>query len=117
VAFQIADDVLDLVGEERTAGKSLGTDLEQQKLTLPLVRLLSGRGEASSKVEQVLQAPGNHKRAALAPYLRSSDAIEYARGRADEYAARARGELECLPPSECRGILEYLTERVVRRDA
>ena len=40
VAFQIADDVLDLLGEERATGKSLGTDLEKQKLTLPLIRLL-----------------------------------------------------------------------------
>src|SRR5262249_25288331 len=40
VAFQIADDLLDLVGEERTTGKSLGTDLDQQKLTLPLIYLL-----------------------------------------------------------------------------
>src|SRR5438132_6887149 len=37
VAFQIADDLLDLVGEEQTAGKSLGTDLDQQKLTLPVI--------------------------------------------------------------------------------
>src|SRR6516164_2442094 len=37
LAFQIADDLLDLVGEERTAGKSLGTDVEQRKLTLPLI--------------------------------------------------------------------------------
>src|SRR5436309_12027933 len=36
-AFQIADDLLDLVGEEDAAGKSLGTDLEQGKLTLPLI--------------------------------------------------------------------------------
>ena len=41
VAFQIADDVLDLWGDERTTGKSLGTDLEKQKLTLPLIRLLA----------------------------------------------------------------------------
>src|SRR5262245_42224702 len=41
IAFQIADDLLDLVGEEQTAGKSLGTDLEQQKLTLPLIYLLA----------------------------------------------------------------------------
>ena len=40
VAFQIADDVLDLVGEEATVGKSLGTDLLKQKATLPLIRLL-----------------------------------------------------------------------------
>ncbi|MFO0804783.1 MAG: polyprenyl synthetase family protein [Gemmataceae bacterium] len=34
---QIADDVLDLVGTESTAGKTLGTDLEQRKLTLPMI--------------------------------------------------------------------------------
>src|SRR5260370_20318445 len=43
IAFQIADDLLDLVGEERITGKSLGTDLDQNKPTLPLIYLL---GEA-----------------------------------------------------------------------
>ena len=43
VAFQIADDVLDIWGDERSTGKSLGTDLEKQKLTLPLIRLLDRR--------------------------------------------------------------------------
>ncbi len=118
VAFQIADDLLDLVGEEKTTGKSLGTDLEQQKLTLPLLRLLGeAPAETASRVRQILRSPGNHKRAALAPYLHDSDALEYARGRAEEFAARARAELECLPPSECRSILAMLTERVVRREA
>ncbi len=118
VAFQIADDLLDLVGEERSTGKSLGTDVEQQKLTLPLLRLLHGSTtEKAARVRQILRAPGNHKREALRPLLRESDALEYARGRAEEFAARARAELECLPPSECRFILEMLTERVIRRDA
>ena len=40
LAFQIADDLLDLVGEEKKTGKSLGTDVEQQKMTLPLIHLL-----------------------------------------------------------------------------
>ena len=40
LAFQIADDLLDLVGNEETAGKTLGTDLEQQKLTLPVIHCL-----------------------------------------------------------------------------
>ena len=43
VAFQIADDVLDIWGEEHSTGKSLGTDLEKQKLTLPVIRLLCDR--------------------------------------------------------------------------
>src|SRR5262249_40256168 len=40
IAFQIADDVLDIWGDERVTGKSLGTDLEKQKLTLPIILLL-----------------------------------------------------------------------------
>jgi octaprenyl-diphosphate synthase len=118
LAFQIADDLLDLVGEERATGKSLGTDLEQQKLTLPLIRLL---GEASpaaaSRLRQLMAGPGNHKREALRPFLEGSDALAYATRRAREFAARARAELECLPPSPCRAILELLTERVVQRSS
>src|SRR5437764_6645837 len=103
IAFQIADDLLDLVGEERTTGKSLGTDLEQQKLTLPLIRLLGAApAPTAGRLRQLLTAPGNHKREALRPYLNDSDALAYATKRAHQFAQRARGELECLPPSPCR---------------
>ena len=44
IAFQIADDLLDLTGHEGTAGKTLGTDLDQQKLTLPLIHALHNAG-------------------------------------------------------------------------
>jgi octaprenyl-diphosphate synthase len=117
IAFQITDDLLDLCGDERAAGKSLGTDLEQQKLTLPLIRLLQQVPPGSAApLRQILQSPGNHKRDALQPYLGESDALLYAQRRAEDFAARARAELECLPPSECRAILELLTDRVVHRD-
>jgi octaprenyl-diphosphate synthase len=39
IAFQIVDDCLDVVGDERVVGKSLGTDLETGKITLPVIRL------------------------------------------------------------------------------
>src|SRR5262249_35275736 len=107
---------LDLVGQEDTTGKSLGTDLEQQKMTLPLIRLLSRSSAAQGiRLRQILCTPGNHKREALAPYLAQSDALAYSRRRGEEFASRARTELECLPPSPCRVILELLTERVVHR--
>ena len=47
IAFQIADDVLDLAGTERETGKTLGSDLAQRKLTLPLIRLLSSSSNGS----------------------------------------------------------------------
>lgn len=118
IAFQIADDLLDLVGEERTAGKSLGTDLEQQKLTLPLIRLLQrAPADTGNRIRQVLNSPGNHKREALAPFLAEGEALAYARRRAEEFAAQARAALACLPLSECRTILESLTTLVIYRSA
>lgn len=116
MAFQIADDLLDLVGEERTTGKSLGTDLEQRKLTLPLIHFLGAAPAASvSQVRHLLTESGHHQREALRPYLADSGSLEYAARRAEEFAARARAELDCLPSSECRTILETLTDRVVHR--
>ncbi len=118
IAFQIADDLLDLLGEERTTGKSLGTDLEQQKLTLPIIHLLhEAPAETVSRLHHVLQSPGNHKREALRPYLLDSDALTYARSRAEQFAAQAQAELACLEPSPYRTILDSLTEQVVHRNA
>jgi octaprenyl-diphosphate synthase len=117
IAFQIADDLLDLVGEEKTTGKSLGTDVDQQKLTLPLIYLLNrGPSEWGDRLRQILANAGNHKREALQPYLIESGALAYARTRAEDFAGRARAELACLPPSPCRMILESLTDRVVHRN-
>ncbi len=116
VAFQIADDVLDLVGEEQTTGKSLGTDLAQQKLTLPLIRLLSHPNGTAARARQVLCSPGNHKRESLLPILDETDAVDYARRKALDFATAARADLRCLPSSPTRSVLEALTERVIHRD-
>ena len=118
IAFQIADDLLDLTGDECCTGKSLGTDLKQQKLTLPLIRLLEkAPPDSGTRLRQILSSPGNHKREACRPFLADSDALAYAGRRAEEFAAVARAELACLPPSRCRSILELLTDRVVHRSS
>jgi octaprenyl-diphosphate synthase len=116
LAFQIADDLLDLMGEERTTGKSLGADLDQLKLTLPLIRLLQQSPEATStRLRQIMCSPGNHKREAILPYLREGGALDYALRRAEEFASLAQAELQCLPRSVCRTILENLAARAVHR--
>jgi octaprenyl-diphosphate synthase len=95
----------------------LGTDLELQKLTLPVIRLLSqAEPETASRLQRILSRPQNHKREVLRPYLVESGAIEYAGRRAEEFAEQARSELHCLPASECRAILEMLTDQVVHRN-
>jgi len=118
IAFQIADDLLDLVGEERSAGKSLGTDLEQQKVTLPIIRhLAQAPAQRADWLRRLLESEGNHKREQLTPELDANGAIAYARRRAEDFAAEAAAKLACLPVSPCRWILEQLADRVVHRDS
>ncbi len=116
IAFQIADDLLDLLGDEATAGKSLGTDLLKQKATLPLIRLFSQASERDrAEVLAILSRSGNHRRDALRPWLEGSDAIDYARRKAWWYAQRAGEQLDALPPGEVCDVLRQLSEFVVTR--
>jgi len=116
IAFQIVDDLLDLVGDEATTGKSLGTDLEQQKLTLPLIRLLSQLDEGRRRdAVRLLQGPDSLRRETLAGWLQDGDALTYSRNVAAEFAQQARAELDCLAPSAAKSVLCKLTEFVVER--
>lgn len=117
LAFQVADDLLDLTGEEATAGKTLGTDLDQQKLTLPLIHALAAlpTPEADA-LRLLLRSTGPGRRGKVATVLERTGSVGYARRRAEEFARTARAALACLPASECRTILEQLTDWSVRRE-
>jgi octaprenyl-diphosphate synthase len=117
VAFQIADDLLDVLGDEATVGKSLGTDLSKQKPTLPVIRLLSQVGEPErAQLVTILSRLTQPHRESLRPWLERSDAIAYAREKAFVYIHRAAAELDHLPSSEPRDALKALADFVVRRD-
>jgi len=116
VAFQIADDLLDLIGDEDAMGKSLGTDLDKQKPTLPLIRLLSQCDAAQRReVIDLVMSSERTARAQLALWLERSDALQYTRSKAESYAASARDELANLPASPALDVLVSLTELVVSR--
>jgi octaprenyl-diphosphate synthase len=116
IAFQIADDLLDLSGDETVVGKSLGTDLVKQKATLPLIRLLgSVSPEDRAELMSVLAHSGNHRRDALRPWFERYDAIRYAREKAQWFTGRAGSQLAVLPATAARDSLRGLTDFVVMR--
>jgi octaprenyl-diphosphate synthase len=118
VAFQITDDVLDLWGEERTTGKTLGTDLEQQKLTLPLIRLLrTVPAETADTIRGHLSDTRTDRRRALRPYLEASGSLDYAWECAQEFASRATAALDVLSESTAKTVLRSLATFIVRRTA
>jgi octaprenyl-diphosphate synthase len=91
IAFQITDDLLDLVGEQDKTGKPAGNDLDRDKLTLPLIHLLKTAGEAEKqKVKQILsQQNGDSGRMELVARLNTCGSIEYARAGANGYVEGA----------------------------
>jgi octaprenyl-diphosphate synthase len=116
IAFQIADDVLDIWGEERIAGKSLGTDLEKQKLTLPVIRLLKiVEPDVALRIRRLLaQANADHRRQ-LRPYLESTSALEDSWRSARHHVKLAVDSLDCLPESDAKSVLRILAQFTIRR--
>lgn len=117
LAFQIADDVLDLTGNERTAGKTLGTDLEQRKLTLPVIHCLNSLpANEAAKLRETIEVGGAEAGFDVLSALERTYSVAYARKWADEFARTARQQLSSLPRTECRTILESMTDWCVRRE-
>ena len=116
LAFQIADDLLDVMGDEAETGKSLGSDLAKQKLTLPIIRLLeSATPERREQIQEWLQLGDSQSRRLLKEELQSSSAVEQAHQRAMEFAQQARLSLSGLMETPARRLLEDLTEFAVQR--
>ena len=118
VAFQIADDLLDLTGDEAKTGKSQGTDVEKQKLTLPVIHLLrEGPKSAVDEAMSILaSADGSPESLArLRGLMEASGSLEYARNAAITAADLAAAQLDCLPESEAKATLQGLTRFVVAR--
>ena len=117
LAFQIADDVLDLVGTEESVGKTLGTDLAQQKLTLPVIHCLHRLPALeATKLRAAIRDGADGSGAHVLAALEKTQSVAHAKRRADEFARAAKQELECLPRNECRTILEAVADWSVRRE-
>ncbi|MCA9113816.1 MAG: polyprenyl synthetase family protein [Planctomycetaceae bacterium] len=116
LAFQIADDLLDLTGDEHAAGKSLGSDLSLEKMTLPLIRLMSeASSDEAARIRQLLAAPDEASRQALRTLLEEGDAFAYTRDRALALVSQSCELLDRLPPSPDRQLLQDMARFAVER--
>src|SRR5436309_1933971 len=103
IAFQIQDDILDIVGDVQDVGKTLGIDIEKVKLTLPVIHFLrTAPREHRVLLRSLLQSREPDRVEKIRNLILPSRSIQYARDRATEYAAKAREALGHLTPSEPR---------------
>jgi octaprenyl-diphosphate synthase len=119
IAFQIVDDCLDITGDEREMGKSLGTDLEKGKLTLPVIKLLRDLPARERKDLQDLLASrnGQDKKSIVTRLIRERDILAYSLRRATEYVDEAKASLRRLGDSPHVECLVSLADFVLDRRA
>lgn len=118
IAFQLMDDTLDYVADEKEFGKSIGHDLEEGKITLPLIETLKRcstdeRDIIGSIVEKETLEKGDFDRV-LALVTRFGG-IDYATNRAKEYIESAKSHMNIFSDSPARSALFRLADYVVSR--
>jgi octaprenyl-diphosphate synthase len=117
LSFQIVDDCLDLTADEAELGKSAGTDVEDGKVTLPVLYTYKHADEAlRAKIREVFTRPGLDQRALrLREACDLKPGLDYAYARAEALIESARACLARLPESASRASREALTGFVLAR--
>jgi len=117
VAFQLADDLIDLASETGESGKTPGTDLREGIPTLPVLLARTSTDPADAELLALLS--GNltddalHSRAL--GLLRAHPSLEQARVETQSWADAARAALKPLPDGPVRDALDALAAGVVTR--
>jgi octaprenyl-diphosphate synthase len=115
-AFQIQDDILDVVGDTSVVGKTLGIDVEKGKMTLPMIHFLrTAPAEHQALLRSLLVGKDADKAERVRNLVLPSKSIQYAQDRARQLVDRARTTIAELPDTEARRVLDTMAEFVVSR--
>jgi octaprenyl-diphosphate synthase len=118
IAFQLMDDTLDYVASEEQFGKCIGHDLEEGKITLPLIHTLkqctpSERERIGTIVDKELLDKSDFQ--TVFDLVHRYGGIDYAVARARDYIAEAKALLDVFAPSSDKDALLSLSDYVVTR--
>ncbi|MDW5563004.1 MAG: polyprenyl synthetase family protein [Methanomassiliicoccus sp.] len=120
MGFQVWDDILALTGDEKQLGKPVGNDIRNGKRTLIVLHALHTMDPKDPRRATLMRALGNDKAtaeeiSAAIQVLHDCGAIDYAKRTAADYAAKAKEQLECLPPTFEREFLSGIIDFAVGR--
>ena len=117
MAFQIVDDILDLVATESQLGKPTGNDLAEGTYTLPVIRALAdpvAGDELRSILGGPIDAPARLRAAEL---VRSTSGVDEARDTARMWADKAQAALTSLPDTPATAVLRLAADRLTEAPA
>ena len=119
VAFQLADDVIDIASESNQSGKTPGTDLREGVPTLVTLNVMKSTDSADADLKQLLSAPIEDEATVqqVLVALRNHKALDQSRQQLIQVAKEARGALGPLPINDATGALMSLCDAVIDRSA
>jgi heptaprenyl diphosphate synthase len=117
VAFQLADDLIDLASETGQSGKTPGTDLREGVPTLPVLLARASADPADAELHALLDGDltDDARHGEALALLRTHPSLEQARAQTQGWADSARDALAPLPEGPVRQALEALADGVVSR--
>jgi len=119
MAFQIYDDLLDLLADEKKLGKPVFSDIAEGKKTLIVVRAMESlRGMERDRLAKLLHKTKKSKKETdeIFKLLKESGAIEYAKQKSRGYINNAKKSLEKIPDSKAKDELLRIADFVVERE-
>jgi heptaprenyl diphosphate synthase len=117
IAFQLSDDLLDVLSDSSESGKTPGTDLREGVPTLPVLLLRRDAREADGRLLALLDSglQDDRDHAEALDLLRAHPAVAAAQAEVRRWAGAARDTLSPLPGSPVKAALEALCDQVVGR--
>lgn len=116
MAFQITDDILDMVADEKVLGKPVGGDLRQGIITLPVIYALEHSPEKERLRELVTKQDKSEKEVQeTIGLIKASGAIDYSFDIANKYLVKAKHELDKLPNVKTKKTLTRIANYIGKR--
>jgi octaprenyl-diphosphate synthase len=111
IAFQMKDDLLDMVADERSLGKPAANDLTERKTTIPLIAALaSGNGGFRAEVRRFYDGGANDAIPAIVDGIAREGGLDATRVQIGRFVELARNALEPIAPSPAKREMIRLTE-------
>jgi len=118
VAFQIQDDILDIIADEEKLGKPIGSDIRKGKKTLIMVHALNNSSAADrKKILSILGKKGAEKKKIdeVIAILEKTGSIGYAKDKVKKLSEESKKALLSLPSTQARSDLTTLSDYLMNR--
>ncbi|MEN6325290.1 MAG: polyprenyl synthetase family protein [Syntrophomonas sp.] len=117
MAFQVTDDILDIIADEQVLGKPTGSDIRQGVITLPALYALK-HSPHCEELAKLLASPEScaHYTERIIDIITDTDGIDYAYYITRHYARKAQEQLKYLPEIPIKKNLFNMADFILARD-